>query len=313
MQILLSGFCRMSAGIMLLRNIRNKLSLIGSIYSEIKNIQTTISLLQESIGRLELRQLESLNSDELRRNEFRVFSQWGEDGILQFLIRHLCIDNKIFVEFGVQDYKEANTRFLLVNDNWSGLLIEGQAKYVDAIRQDSIYWKHNLKVENSFITKENINEILLKNGVKGDIGLLSVDVDGNDYWIWKEVNCISPAIVVCEYNYRFGSEKSVTVPYVPNFVRSTAHHSMIYYGASLKAMVSLAKEKGYAFVGCNQAGNNAFFIRKDIKPCSIAELTLQEGFVRGKYRESRRIDGSLSCLSDEEEQKLLSDLPLVDV
>ncbi|MFM6253830.1 MAG: hypothetical protein ACKPEQ_32600, partial [Dolichospermum sp.] len=84
-----------------------------------------------------------------------------------------------------------------------------------------------------------------------------MDIDGNDYWVWQAIDCINPAIVISEYNFRFGANKAVTVPYDASFVRSKAHYSNIYYGASLKALCILADKKGYAFVGCNSAGNNA--------------------------------------------------------
>ncbi|MFM6343717.1 MAG: hypothetical protein ACKPFK_01030, partial [Dolichospermum sp.] len=106
--------------------------------------------------------------------EFRAFSQWGEDGIIQFLIRNVPINRKIFVEFGVQNYTESNTRFLLINNNWSGLVIDGGSEEIYYIKNDPIYWQYNLKAVNSFITKDNINQIISDNGIQGEIGLLSV-------------------------------------------------------------------------------------------------------------------------------------------
>lgn len=168
-------------------------------------------------------------------------------------------------------------------------------------------------MEHAFITSENINNILKKSGIHSEIGLLSIDVDGNDYWIWKAINCINPAIVICEYNFRFGADRAVTIPYDPGFVRSESHYSMIYYGASLKALTSLAEQKGYVLVGCNSAGNNAFFIRKDLKPDSINQVSVEAGFVQGKYREARHASGELAYLSQAEELEILANLPLVSV
>ncbi|MFM6608172.1 MAG: hypothetical protein ACKPJO_23270, partial [Dolichospermum sp.] len=251
-------------------NIINQLKLkfhqINKITQEQDKITSILHKLQETLGRIEARQLETLNSKSIRDNEFRAFSQWGEDGIIQFLIRNVPINRKIFVEFGVQNYTESNTRFLLINNNWSGLVIDGGSEEISYIKNDPIYWQYNLKAVNSFITKDNINQIISDNGIQGEIGLLSVDIDGNDYWVWQAIDCINPAIVISEYNFRFGANKAVTVPYDASFVRSKAHYSNIYYGASLKALCILADKKGYAFVGCNSAGNNAFFVRKDLKP-----------------------------------------------
>ncbi|MFM6218815.1 MAG: hypothetical protein ACKPDM_00375 [Dolichospermum sp.] len=298
-------------------NIINQLKLkfhqINKITQEQDKITSILHKLQETLGRIEARQLETLNSKSIRDNEFRAFSQWGEDGIIQFLIRNVPINRKIFVEFGVQNYTESNTRFLLINNNWSGLVIDGGSEEISYIKNDPIYWQYNLKAVNSFITKDNINQILSDNGIQGEIGLLSVDIDGNDYWVWQAIDCINPAIVISEYNFRFGANKAVTVPYDASFVRSKAHYSNIYYGASLKALCILADKKGYAFVGCNSAGNNAFFVRKDLKPDAINEITVQEGYVKGQFRESRDEKGNLLYLSLEEEQNILNSLPLVEI
>ena len=275
--------------------------------------KATLHKIQEALGRIENRQLQIIDSKNIKENEFRVFSQWGEDGIIQFLIRNINIPNRIFVEFGVENYTESNTRFLLVNNNWSGLIIDGSLENVNYIKKDPIYWQHNLKVVMSFVDKTNINKTIAENGIEGEIGILSVDIDGNDYWVWQSINVINPAIVVAEYNFRFGRDKAVTTPYDPNFVRTQAHYSTIYYGASLKALYLLAQKKGYAFVGCNTAGNNAFFVRRDLKPDCIKELTVEEGYVAGQFRESRDREGNLLFISNEEEEKLIASLPLIEV
>jgi hypothetical protein len=276
-------------------------------------IDARTQYLQEALGRIEARQLQQSHPSTLQEAEFRVFSQWGEDGILQYLLQKVAISRKIFVEFGVENYTEANTRFLLVNDNWAGLVIDGGQQNIDYIRNDPIYWRHNLKAECSFITRENINDLIRRNGITGDIGLLSVDIDGNDYWVWQAIDGVYPAIVVAEYNARFGPDRAVTTPYDANFVRSTAHHSNIYYGASLAALCLLGREKGYALVGCNSAGNNAFFIQQSLRPASLPELTPQQAYVACQFREARDAQGKLLFLSADEEKKLLDRLPLVDV
>jgi hypothetical protein len=265
------------------------------------------------LGRIESRQVEGLTEHSISKTEFRVFSQWGEDGIIQSLIRLLHPIPKIFIEFGVQDYRESNTRFLLINNNWTGLIIDGSEENIKKIKEDSIYWQYNLKADCSFINKDNINSIFEKNGIKGDIGLLSIDIDGNDYWVWEAINSVNPAIVVTEYNARFGIESAVSVPYDPIFVRSAAHSSHIYYGASLRALCHLANKKNYIFVGCNQAGNNAFFVRKDLLRQPLKELSVEEGFNINQFREARNSDGELSFLPNDGEMNLLRDLIFVDV
>jgi hypothetical protein len=297
----------------LFETLKVRIRNINIIRKQLLQLLIAVHRIQESLGRIESRQLKILNPQRLRDNEFRVFSQWGEDGIIQFLINNIEIKNKIFVEFGVQNYTESNTRFLLVNNHWTGLIIDGGEKYIDYIKQDPIYWHYNLKVAHAFITKDNINDLIYKNGIKGKIGILSVDIDGNDYWVWEAIDVVNPAIVITEYNFRFGKDEAVTVPYDEKFVRSQAHHSNIYYGASLKALYLLAKRKGYVFVGCNSAGNNAFFVRQDLKPDHIVELTVEEGYVAGQFRESRGSKGELCFMSPQEEVDLLSTLPLVKI
>jgi len=248
----------------------------------------------------------------LRESEFKVFSQWGEDGIIQYLIHNIVIENDMFVEFGVENYLESNTRFLLMNNNWSGLVIDGDPAHVSFIKSDAIYWCHALTADCAFITKDNINGLLQRNGASGDIGLLSVDIDGNDYWVWDAINIVSPRIVVCEYNSLWGNELSVTTPYDEAFSRTRAHYSNLYFGASITALTNLADAKGYSLVGSNMAGNNLFFVRNDLLG-DIEVVAPRDAWVQSRFRESRDESGALTFLSFAERLKLVTNLPLVDL
>jgi hypothetical protein len=247
----------------------------------------------------------------LRDSEFAVFSQWGEDGILQYLIARVPIENQTFIEFGVEDYLEANTRFLLMHQNWSGLVIDGSEAQVDAIKRQDVYWRHDLTAVHAFITRENINE-LIGGRFHGDVGVLSIDVDGNDYWVWEAIEVVSPRIVICEYNSVFGAKRAVTVPYDPKFFRTEAHFSNLYFGASLPALHHLATRKGYVFVGCTKAGNDAFFVRQDLAHHCTA-LTVEEGYIFSKARESRNSEGRFDFVSGEERLKVIAHLNVFDV
>jgi hypothetical protein len=279
----------------------------------IRSIEERCTKIQQALGRIEARQLRDLPAADVQAAEFRVFSQWGEDGILQHLLRHIPVPRNIFVEFGVENYLESNTRFLLTNSNWAGLVIDGSSDGIEFIKRDEIYWRHNLKAQQSFITRDNINDLIRRNGVTGEIGLLSIDIDGNDYWVWEAIDVIVPSVVVIEYNARFGPDRAVTIPYDAGFVRTAAHHSNVYFGASLPALCLLAKRKGYSFVGCNSAGNDAFFVRSELRPPSLPELTAKAGFVRSQYRESRDSQGKLAFLTEEQEKDILDQCPLVEV
>ncbi len=234
--------------------------------------------------------------EDIQQAEFRAFSQFGDDGIISFLVDYLDIKEKVFIEFGVENYLESNTRLLLINNNWSGLVMDGSDKHVDFIKKDGIYWKYELAAVAAFITKENINSLISDAGLAGKVGLLHIDIDGNDYWVWKEINNINPPLVVVEYNSVFGSANPWTVPYDAAFYRKTYHPSNLCYGSSLLSLCDLAEDKGYHFIGCNSNGNNAYFVRKDVAK-NLKPLTAQQGYVQSKFRESRGIDGVLTYIN----------------
>jgi len=272
-----------------------------------------ISKIQESLGRIEARQIQNLAPDQINNSEFRVYSQWGEDGIIQYLLKYVPIENKTFVEFGVENYKEANTRFLLVNNNWTGLVMDGSSENIDYIKNDmSVSYAYNLKADCVFIAKDNINEVITRNGISGDTGILSVDIDGNDYWIWEAITCINPRIVICEYNSLFGPSAKVCTPYKPDFYRETAHFSNLYYGVSIAAWEYLAKKKGYSLVGANSAGNNVFFVRNDV--CGPLKIqTSAEAYVEAQFKEAKDINGKLTYVDFDARLKEVADLEVVDV
>lgn len=264
-------------------------------------------------GRLLVNQLTARGPlADIREAEFGVFSQFGDDGIIQYLIREAAPESRTFIEFGVEDYTEANTRFLLTNDNWRGLVMDGSEANVRAIRQSELYWRHDLTAARAFVTAENVNDLFAAHGFAGELGLLSIDIDGNDYWVWRAVEVVRPAVVVVEYNSVFGARRAVTVPYDPAFRRTAAHHSNLYFGCSLRALDLLARRKGYAFVGSNGAGNNAYFVRRD-KIGKIPTPTVEEGYVESRFRESRDREGRLTFLAGEARRRAVGDLQVFDV
>ncbi len=252
------------------------------------------------------------NIKSLDEVEFQVFSQRGEDGIIQYIINKIEIPNKIFVEFGVETYVESNTRFLLINNNWSGLVIDGSDKNIDFIKKDFIYWKYDITAIKSFITKENIDKLITNYTKVKDIGLLSVDIDGNDYWVWERITSINPRIVICEYNSAFGATNKVTVPYKSDFVRSKEHYSELYFGASLAAFCELAEKKGYDFIGTSSAGVNAYFVRKDLSH-PFKKYTSKEGFNESDNRDSKGKKGELLFLRHNERLQLIEELLVYNI
>jgi len=265
------------------------------------------------MAKLLIRQVrETKKIDGFRDVEFKAFSQNGEDGIIQYLLHKVPIENEVFIEFGVSNYQESNTRFLLLNDNWKGLVIDGSAENIQSIKRDPIYWKHEITAQSHFITKSNINSIIAEAGVSGDIGLLSVDVDGNDYWVWEAIDVIQPRIVISEYNSIFGDHQPISVPYDENFVRTQAHHSGLFFGASLPALCLLAEKKGYDFVGSDSSGINAFFVRSDLDH-ELACLSAQDGYVASRHREARDQNGRLTYTSGGDRYGLIEAMEVINV
>jgi hypothetical protein len=293
----------------LLQRVRRRIRRIASPPS----YHSDFDRLRLAVGALESRINRTASFDQLCDAEFRVFSQFGEDGIIQYLIQRVPIEHETFVEFGVEDYSESNTRFLLCNDNWRGLILDGGTAHLEFVRTNDLGWRHSIEARSVFVTVENINEVIRGAGFAGDLGLLSIDIDGNDYWVLDAIHVAHPRILVGEYNSTFGPDAAVSVPYDPAFDRKRAHYSNLYWGASLAALCHAADRKGLAFVGSNRAGNNAFFVRRDLLG-DLQSLSSQEGWVDARFRESRDSSGNLSYVGDRAGRlALIADQPLVNV
>ncbi len=244
--------------------------------------------------------------------EFKVFSQWGEDGIIQHLVRNIQIANRTFIEFGVEDFTESNGRFLLMKDHWQGFVIDGSDDHMTRLRSSHFYWKHPLKARAAFIDRDNVVSLLDESGFDKDLGILSVDVDGMDYHLLERLAHWRARIVIVEYNSAFGSTRAVTVPYDASFVRSKAHASNLYWGASLAAFQQLLGARGYALVGVNSVGSNAFFVRRELLNERVPEVSTAVGFRDSTFREARGDAGELLFVSAREGRKMITDLPLID-
>jgi hypothetical protein len=213
--------------------------------------------------------------------EFRCYSQMGDDGILWYLFSLIGTTNKKCVEICAGDGIECNTANLIINDGWVGLLFDGNEENTRrgerfyAICPETLFSPPTLV--NAWITAENVNSLIRDAGFAGEIDLLSLDMDGVDYWIWRAIDVIRPRVVVVEYNISLGPELAVTVPYNPDFVwQATPGSSDFrdwYFGASLAAFAKLGREKGYRLVGSLRHGLNAYFIRSEISPDILPEIT----------------------------------------
>ena len=199
-----------------------------------------------------------------------------------------------------------------MNNNWSGLIIDGDPANIEFVQRTYPFWRYDLQAVAQFIDRDNINALFEAMGFSGEIGLLSVDIDGNDYWVWDSIHTVNPVIVTVEYNSVFGADYAITVPYDAAFYRRRAHYSNLYYGASLKAFCMLAEKKGYAFVGCNSAGNNAHFVRKD-QVGTIPVKTVPQGYVESKFRESRDRNGKSTYLHGRQRIEVIKEMQVFDI
>ena len=245
--------------------------------------------------------------------EFRVFSQYGEDGIIQFLLKHVSVSQNTFIEIGVQDYRESNTRFLVINDGWRGSAIDANESHHEFIYGTPFGWRHSVDAITATVTQDNINDVIGSTDFSDGLGILSIDIDGNDYWVWKAIDTSEPSIVIVEYNSLFGPEAAVTIPYSPAFTREAGHWSGLYWGASIGALTFLARSRGYELVAGNSAGNNAFFVRKE-QLGELQPLQPSEAWRPRQFRDSRDSAGNLDFESDSNRQlRTIGHLPLEDV
>jgi len=199
---------------------------------------------------------------DITRYERRFSSQNGEDGILEAIFTVIGTAGKYFVEFGAASGRECNTARLARN-GWTGLLMDAATPPPDA----------RVPIRREFITAENINALFAKYNVPPAFDLLSIDIDGNDYWVWKSIAAYRPRVVVIEYNASVRPTESSVMPYDPNFRWSGTD----YFGASLLALAKLGATKGYTLVGCDSSGTNAFFVdaaeaQGRFVPHSVGEL-----------------------------------------
>lgn len=225
---------------------------------------------------------------------FKNFSQFEEDGLLLYIFSIIGMGSKTFVDLGSNDCVNSNCANLAIHFGWKGLFIDGDQSMIEIGKKFySKYpnpWNHPQQFLCSFITPENVNSLLEQKGMKGEIELLSIDIDGNDYWIWKEIEVIQPKVVVIESQVAFG-DNNLVVPYIDGYNNDIK--SNYYSGASTVALQKLAHEKGYRLIGSNQYGHNLFFMKNGIGENDFPEIealqTLQHPFSTSKFHELDKI------------------------
>ncbi len=203
----------------------------------------------------------------LEQSERKIYSQNGEDGVIEAIFAAIGVTNRFFVEFGVHDATECNTARLL-EQGWTGLMMDGSG-----ISNNPLATIHN-----EFITRENINALFAKYQVPVDFDLLAIDIDGNDYWVWQALT-YRPRVVVIEYNASVPHEYRLAVPYNPHFQWDLSD----FFGASIRALAELGDSKGYELVYCERAGVNAFFVARTALPPDYVSRPLEEVYRPPNY------------------------------
>ena len=248
----------------------------------------------------------SASSWDLTPYEYRLFSQDGEDGIIRYLLSQIGSRSRRFLEFGFHP-KECNCLRLAVKEGYGGLFIDGNKRIVRDFRRAARHFGlRNVNSVAKLLTLENLERTVKRGGLRGEIDVASIDVDGNDYWLWERLQCVSPLIVVIEYNPSLGPVLSLTVPYDPAFDRHEKHESGFFHGASITALQRLGRRKGYRLVGCNSTGVNAFFLREDLPAPGIKTFSPEEAYKPSKYR----LDHGFSA---EMQYELIRDLPYTQI
>jgi hypothetical protein len=204
---------------------------------------------------------------------FRAWSQTDEDGILLLIFAAIGFTNRTCVDLGSALPEGSNTANLIFNWGFWGLLVDGDPANAEAarvlFREHSDTWVYPPRVVHAWITRDNVNELITAQGLEGEIDLLSIDLDGVDWWICREIQAVKPRAIVVEVQDIWGTEEAVTVPYSPDFRHGVDYD---YCGASLMAWIKMMRERGYRLVATNRLGYNAFFVREDLAPAALPEL-----------------------------------------
>jgi hypothetical protein len=257
------------------------------------------------------------NFKNINESELKIYSQNGEDGIIDFLLYKIKVSKPNFIEIGVGEYIESNTRFLYERFYQKGLIIDCINDLEKKVFSNVNQWKGDLKVVENFVTSKNINSLIFEN-CNFDVDLFSIDIDGTDYWVINKLKSNFSKIFIGEYNAIFGDKFDISVPDIENFNRESYHYSHLCYGMSLRALIRIMKEKGFYFIGTNNFKNNAFFIN-DLFPkdeyfsnFDIIDDNILTSHTNSIYKESRNKFGELNFLSGNQRLDIIKNCEIID-
>jgi len=237
----------------------------------IRDLKQNVDLVPSLVRKLYLTDVKLDPPYDLQAERFSFSSQNDEDGLVLAIVKRIGATNRKFVELGC-GMNGGNSGFLASELGWQGLMVDARD---DAIRKIVVrFTGHKVIAKNARLTREEVNAFITENGFAGELDLLSIDIDGVDYWIWEALTVCNPRLVALEYNWLFGAEASVTVPYSTEFdVHAVGNRA--YHGASLAALVHLGRRKGYRLIATERV--NAFFLRNDVAP-EIQEIDARSGY-----------------------------------
>lgn len=191
-----------------------------------------------------------------------LYAQGTEEAILDRLLACLPAQHRYCVDIGASDgLRNSNTALLLREQGWQGLLVEGSRYRFDKLKTH-FGGQAQVQISHTQVQPDTVQPLLAQARVPEDLDLLSIDIDGNDYWIWRAITDWRPRIVVIEYNPYYAPPER----WVMSFNPEHSWDGSTYYGASLESLVQLGRAKGYELVCCDDMGNNAFFVRADLYP-----------------------------------------------
>jgi len=252
---------------------------------------------------------------DLTETEVKIFSQNGEDGIIDFLLNRLKLRSRNFVEIGVGNYRESNTRYLYNKYHPKGLIIDCIEDMEEKVKPFVNLWKGDLRIVNKKINSDNILPAL-NEFCDYEIDIFSLDIDSIDYWIIDKLPNNISKIFVAEYNPVFGPDLKITVPNIEGFNRTQYHYSNLCYGMSLRALIDIMKFKGYYFIGTNLQKMNAFFISEQYKKKQYFDKLNTEElkyYTDSNIRDSRDKNYKLNFLSGIQKLKEIKDCEVVNL
>ena len=251
-----------------LKEISHRLTKLKEAIADLK---PNIKMLPAIVRKLYLDGVELPPPYDVLSQRFRIRSQNEEDGLLLALFKRIGTTNRRCVEIGCGS-NGGNSGFLVQECGWTGLMVDANRAKIATVRIR--FAGHAVTIVKHRVTRDDVNEMLRAYDFTGEVDLLSLDIDGNDFWVWEAISYCSPRVVVLEYNWLFGPERAVTVPYDADF-KVGASGTRSYRGASLAAFVHLAHRKGYRLVATERV--NAIFLRNDVAP-DIPAISVANGY-----------------------------------